>query len=29
MNTYFPVLTLVHQFARDSSIHLCNGLVRP
>ena len=29
MNTYFPVLMLVHQFDRASSVHLCNGLVRP
>jgi hypothetical protein len=28
MNTYFPVLTLVHQIDRASSNHLFAGLVR-
>jgi hypothetical protein len=27
MNTYFPVLMLVHPFAHASSIHLCNDMV--
>jgi hypothetical protein len=27
MNTYFPVLMLVHPFAPASAIHLCNDMV--